>query len=267
VLWSIRRKLDDDGNVVQDDYHTEVLAWDYGRNTFIPSSIPGQIWALGIARGPGIELPGPSGTLSNIAASDITGITAKITWTPGDTSPDTYFEVQYRENGTSTWVPATPMKTGAATYTYTLTGLIPLTSYDVRVRQVRNGQVDSYVESLDLFTTTDVDVPVQPSNAEVLQIGTVWYKNAWYAKIRLTWTPRIAGSDIEMRVLTHHTSTFANAYYQVAGDPKVGRVDDPVLRPCGTARYYWLAEYNRVTQTYSTETQCTPFPITPEIAQ
>ncbi|KPK09548.1 MAG: hypothetical protein AMS20_00045 [Gemmatimonas sp. SG8_28] len=267
VLWSVRRKLDDSGNVIEDPYHTELLAWDYGRNTFIPSSIPAQIWAIGQARGPGIDLPGPVGTLSNIAASNITGITAKITWTPGDTSPDTYFELQYKENGTSTWVPSTPMKTGAATYEYTLTGLEPLTSYDVRVRQVRNGQVDSYVESLDLFTTTDVDVPVQPTGAAVVQIGSVYYKNAWYGKIRATWTPRNAGSDIVMRLYTHDTSTFANAYVQVTGNPAVGRVDDPVLRITGSAQYYWLTEYNPVTDAESTETQCTPFPITPEIAQ
>ena len=86
--------------------------------------------------------PAPTGlTVSNVDNSSAT-----VSWTPSGT--ESSWDVDYKTANSSTW-----NTTVATTNSYTLTGLSPLTTYDVRVRARCTEEDSRYVETS--FTTTN----------------------------------------------------------------------------------------------------------------
>lgn len=239
VLWGLRRKDDEDGNLVSSPYLTELLWWDYARNAFGTRSLPSPIFCLGTARGPGISLLGPVGVVSAIAASAIGYSTATITWTPGDASSDVTFQVQYRVNGTSPWVDAGT--TPPAVASKNLSGLAgPSVHYDVQVRQIRNGQVSAYVQSLNLFTTLATPAaPPDPTGAACAQNGECYCAGGIrYEQIQATWTPFVSG-DTYVVMYQNSINDFATATQAAAAYPGDGRIDAG-YHTLGETVYVWL---------------------------
>jgi hypothetical protein len=83
-----------------------------------------------------------------ITGGTVTAHSATLTWT----SEASAWQVQYRENGESTWLPNTPE--GVTSATKTFTNLDPETAYDVRVRTDCGSSVYSdWVTLANAFTT------------------------------------------------------------------------------------------------------------------
>ncbi|MDH3498376.1 MAG: fibronectin type III domain-containing protein, partial [Gemmatimonadota bacterium] len=215
VLWAMRRRFDENGAPVQVNYLTEILVWDYQRNEFAVGSLPGQVFCLGVTRGPQNTLAGPVGVVSNLAASEIGATAALITWTPGDTAPDVSFEIQWRPNGNPDWRPVPPNTTPQQQARFRLTGLSPSTLIDVQVRQVRNGQVSAYVQALALFTTQAFGTVTDPQNVTVeisyyikAQGGTIVSATA---RARVGWTPQVGTVNVAIHVYRARSNSFPAA--------------------------------------------------------
>jgi len=259
VVWGLRRKEDDDGALVSESYLGELLWWDYVRNAFGVQSPPGQIFSLGLIRGPGTTIPGPVGVVSAIAASGVGKTIATVTWTPGDSAPDVTFEVQYKVNGTSTWLNGGT--TPPATASLTLSGLDGSTSHDVRVRQVRNGQVSAYVQSLALFTTAAVNLTPDPAGRDLEEFGFFDIGPKHYAFVRANWTPFV-GDGTVVAFYRGISSTFPGGTPYATADPLTGQVDGPVPELFGTVLYFWLRTELADQSVLGAAKQCVPFPIT-----
>jgi hypothetical protein len=264
VVFGVRRKEDDDGDLVSNVYLTELFWWDYLRNEFGVQSLPNPIFSVGTIRGPGLDLAGPTGVVSGISASGIGSSLATISWTPGDTAPDVTFEVQYRPNGTSTWLDGGT--TPPTTYSRQLSSLVPSTLYDVRVRQVRNGQVSAYTTATALFTTLSGAATPDPASPTVVETGnTEIIKGVTYSEIQATWTPFTAPNTLVRlyRRSDSNTPTGADPV-QAEASPGTGQVIDPSKQRVGVAVYYWLrTEATDGSGNHGNYVQCAPFPITP----
>lgn len=261
VLWGLRRKDDEDGNLVSSLFLTELLWWDYARNAFGTRSLPSPIFALGTIRGPGISLLPPTGVVSAIVASDVGFTTATISWTPGDPSSDVTFQVQYRVTGTTPWTNAGT--TPPATYSRGLSGLTgPSVHYDVQVRQIRNGQASAYVQALDLFTTLATPpTPPAPVNAGVGQTGSCFCAGSnRYEGLRATWDAFSSPSTV-VEVFRSTDPVFPGG--SAIGDayPTDGQVDLGSYL-VGSVYYFWLrSRRTDDTSIHSAEVQCAPAPL------
>lgn len=77
--------------------------------------------------------------ISNLQCVSATGSSITISWSPpvnSGSGPVTGYGIGYREVGTTTWLPGAP--TNVPGPSHTITGLDPLTSYEIRVR-AKNG--------------------------------------------------------------------------------------------------------------------------------
>tara|TARA_R110002051_G_scaffold160901_2_gene232490 strand:- start:12075 stop:18161 length:6087 start_codon:yes stop_codon:yes gene_type:complete len=82
---------------------------------------------------------------ANLTINTITASTAVATWL--DQGIGSY-EVRFRENGTTPWTQVT----GIATNSTTLTGLSPLTTYNVQVRATCSGSASDYSATVNFIT-------------------------------------------------------------------------------------------------------------------
>lgn len=156
VVFSMRRRTDDDNTPVNETWPTELLYWDHERDQFYVGDVPTKVFCVGTSKGPGASLPAPTGVISALSAASVTQCSASVSWTPGDTAPDVQFEVQYRVSGTTTWLAAGT--TGTQVTNLTLQNLASGVAYDVQVRQVRNSQFSAFVAATALFTTIATSV-------------------------------------------------------------------------------------------------------------
>ena len=126
-----------------------VFLW---RNDFSTGTQPGAIITNLSVRPVTCHQPG------SLAVGTVTDHTALISWVAG--GGETAWNLEYKPESASTWtvVPVT-------TTTYTLTGLIPETTYSVRV-QSDCGSGDLSVYAYDSFTT-DTAAPLPPVNPTV----------------------------------------------------------------------------------------------------
>ncbi len=108
-------------------------------------------------------------TPSNVQVSEITGYSAKVTWTPGEAGQN-YWEVRYHENGSSTYLYALAYDTPEAT----LQGLKKNTRYAVSVRAMCEDEItfDMFESNYSLesyFTTLDQNPPILTPQVEHTQ--------------------------------------------------------------------------------------------------
>ena len=237
VVFGLRRQVDDNGNAVTSPYLTEILAWDYLRNEFHTQSPPNPFFCLGTVRGPGLNLVGPSGTVSAITATFVQSVSAGISWTPGDTSPDVTFTVQYRVHGTATWLQG-PSNVGSPMAT--LSGLSGSSTYDVRVAQIRNSQTSAYTESDSLFTTLAVGTPQDPTSVVVTETGNTTTKaGKTYSQVQVTFTPFSVPNSV-VRLYQAETNSIGAAFVTGSGSPDSGSVTDVTYELVGAQIYYWV---------------------------
>jgi hypothetical protein len=258
VVWGLRRKEDEDGALVSETYLGELLWWDYVRNAFGVQGLPGMIFSVGLIRGPGTNVPGPTGVVSAIGASGVGKTIAPLTWTPGDGAPDVTFEVQYKVNGAGSW--SDGGTTPPAVAALTLVGLVDSTHYDVRVRQVRNGQVSAYVQSLDLFTTAATNLVPNPTGRDLETFGHFSVGPKDYAYVRANFGVFVG--DETVVALYRGGVSFPGGTPDATVDPIHGRVDGPIAEIVGPSRRYWLRTETPDQSVVGTEQQCVPFPFT-----
>jgi hypothetical protein len=258
VVWALRRKDDEDGTLVSESFLGELLWWDYVRHAFGVQGLPGQVFSVGLIRGPGQNLVGPTGVVSNLAASGVGKTIATITWTPGDSAPDVTFEVQFRVNGTSTW--SAGGTTPPATYSRQLTGLTGSTHYDVRVRQIRNGQLSAFTTATDLFTTAATNLVPNPASPTVDDVNCYIVGPKHYCYVQARWTAFV-GDDTRIAFYRHSTSTFINGTPYATADPLTGQVTGPQGELVGSTEYFWLRTESNDGLVLGTEQQCAPFPL------
>lgn len=184
VVFTIRRRFDDNGAPVNESWPTEILYWDHFRDQFYRGDIPNRIFCCGTSKGPGVNLPGPTGVVSGIGATAITQCSAKIAWTAGDPAPDVQFEVEYKTTGSATWL--TGGTTGTQVTNLTLQNLTAGIQYDVRVRQIRNSQFSAFTTAAALFTTTAASVVPVPAGVDSVQ--STWDPPT-HAQAELTFQP------------------------------------------------------------------------------
>ncbi|MBX7107053.1 MAG: sulfatase-like hydrolase/transferase [Chitinophagales bacterium] len=91
-------------------------------------------------------------TPTNLAVSGITSATATVSWSA--LCGATNFTLRYRKTGTSAWITLP----GISSVTYQLTGLLPATDYQVRVRAKCGSKPSDYSAIVD-FTTQSLSVP------------------------------------------------------------------------------------------------------------
>ena len=94
--------------------------------------------SVGTASGGGVSLPG---AISGLTAGAVTSTTLAFTWTaPSSGGAVTYYQVQYRLTGTSTWTAAP----GTSVNSATLTGLTYSSEYDVQVAAGNSAGLSAY---------------------------------------------------------------------------------------------------------------------------
>lgn len=85
---------------------------------------------------------------TNVVTSNVSTYTADVSW---DNIPSATYDVRYRETGSPTWTDVL----GVATPSYSISGLDPLTDYEVQVRSVCSSTPSNYTAS-SFFTTLDI---------------------------------------------------------------------------------------------------------------
>jgi len=243
VVWTMRRKVDVDLLTTSETYAKELLVWDYEHNAWYTQLLPRMTWSVGVTRGVGLTTPGPVGVLAIDAASVITVNTFQINFTPNDTSPDVTYEFQIRENGTTTWTNAgTPVTVPGVTLV--VTGLVAATAYDVRGKQVRNGQSSAWDTETGPYATTDAAVtaavPNDPIGVDVLgQVSeNPGISPAQYVEVG--WTP-VYDAGVTAVLFKGLTAVFAAATEQPGAVPSsVGSITDSLIRGYGDQVYYWI---------------------------
>lgn len=164
VGWVMKRQSDYDGVPLARAWADEILWWDYQRDEFyIENSPSNPVFCIGIVKGPGQTVEGPTGAPSALAASAITTASATITWTNGESASGTSTKLEYKRSADSTWTTASST-IGAGVTSYSLTGLFALTQYDVRLTHYKAAIASSTTTSATLFTTASASVVGTPSN-------------------------------------------------------------------------------------------------------
>ena len=119
------------------------------------------------------------GAITGLTAAAETQSTITYTWTaPATGGAATYYVVQYRLNGGSSWTTVPSNPTSA---TVTLTGLATSTAYDVEVAAANSGGTSSYVQLLN--TSTAAAATYAPNAPTGLSIG-----SATTSALTATWT-------------------------------------------------------------------------------
>lgn len=116
-----------------------------------------------------VSITGPNG----LTTTAVTQTTATIGWDAASDNayPITGYDVQYRQDGSSSWISA-GMSSGTGT---SLAGLTPATSYDVEVEAVDSaGNVGNWSAATNLFTTASLPGPslVAPADGAIGQSTT-----------------------------------------------------------------------------------------------
>ena len=258
VVWLMKRTLDQDFDSVQETYGQELLIWDYGRHAFYTTLAPGAAFSVGVTKGPGLALPGPSGALTSIdAATAVSQNGFTLNFTPSDTNPKVTYEFQRRLNGGSSWITIGDVAVPATSIA--VTGLDPDTDYDVRGRQARNGQVSAWTtEASYQQTDAESDVPPDPTGVDV----TAETGESPNVVVTVGWTP-IFDEGVKAVLFAGSTAVFADADPASAEVPASdGEVNDFNLRSTEDAIYYWIRFGNDAGNSNEVAAATAPYTVT-----
>ena len=257
VVWAVRRTLDEDASPVSDRYPTELFWWDYKRNEFGAQGLPSRIFSVGVTRGPGQTVVGPTGVVSGITATPVGKTFATITWTPGDPNPDVTFQVEFKRNVDSTFVVSGTTAPGV--YTSNITGLVASTLYDVRIKQIRNGQSSAYTTSTALFTTSATSFVPAPSSPLVESTDFCYEsKGVSFFEVTATWVPFIA-LDPGVTVKLYQGTSAPPTTLVASGGSFHATLSDPTCRANGDFHFYRVR--TEAADAQSAFVNCLPFPI------
>ena len=136
-------------NAAPGDYYAQVFGWNGANNASV-------CYLLTVSyQAPSCSAP------QGLSSNSITYNSAQITWTAGLTAIT--YDLRWKPSASSTWTNVN----GLTTNSYALTGLDPLTSYDVQVRSVcdgpggTQGNTSTYTQTHS-FTTLEAPCEVVP---------------------------------------------------------------------------------------------------------
>lgn len=253
VLWTVRRLVDDDGEPANEEFPELLLIWDYERNEFYTRLAPAPAWSVGAIIVPDLNPPGPVGLLVIDPVSLETSSSFRLNFTPGDPAPDVTFLFEIKKDGepVSAYAPiGAPVGQGIGFID--ATGLDAGTTFDVRGRQIRNGQSDAPVEEL-LYATTLISIP-SPANVDVCE--------APARRVTAVWDPDFT-PDLRAEMFTGLTSSFAAATVAADVAASDGTATDPTLRNVSDTVFTWVRFYDPgPPRVDGTEVAAATFPIT-----
>lgn len=162
---------------------------------------------------------GPSGPPTIVSTTLIGTSVATANWTNADSLVQS--EIDWRVQGTTPW-PFSVTGLAPGVIAYTMSGLIPGTAYEWRVRSVRNGQYTSYVgpSSLSQFTTVE-NALLPPYNVT----STIIFKSTGDLDY-LTWSN---SGETDASTLIQYALLGVGVYYLTVG-PGVGSATIPLAR-------------------------------------
>lgn len=145
-----------------------VLIYDALAGAFLTDRLDIPVFAVGLLRPSGLE--GPAGAVTGITHDEITDTQARVTWTPGDTSPSAT-QVVYRapDVGGAPGTLAEVARYPGSVAEHLHTELEAETDYWTRIDTIRNGQSPASGEPAQAsFTTTaaPVDPPPAPGDPD-----------------------------------------------------------------------------------------------------
>jgi hypothetical protein len=155
---------------------------------------------------PPTQPPPPTG----LTASAVTFSSATIGWVNGATDAGTTTTLEYRKSGDATWTTASSTIPAGAT-TFGLSGLAPVSTYDVRASHVRSGLSSTITTAAGLFSTPAVP-PLPPitnyhvASCEMRPVGAKTYN--YFA---LAWTANTAPAGSTLQIGEYTTSNPASA--------------------------------------------------------
>lgn len=264
IVWTMRRKLDENFDTLPSDepYARDLLFYDYRRHAFYHTDVPNPIWSVGFTSGPGLATPGPTGVLTIDAATVITQNGFTLNFTPADTTAGVSYVFERRLNGGSIWVPIGTVHAPAVLIK--VTGLTVNKTYDVRGKQVRNGQPSAFTTSTSYATTLDVgDVPLDATGFDVVSELSSSDDDAVPTHVVLGWDPRF-DADVSVTLFAGATSVFASSNPVPASNPSAGDggATDTTDRSPGDVVHYWIRFENAGGVSAGDPVQAATFPYT-----
>jgi hypothetical protein len=194
-----------------------------------------------------VTVSGPAARPTNLAASNITATSARITWTNGDVSTGTTTVVQYRMAGQSAWITASS-GLAAGVSSFNLTGLVCSTTYDVNIFHRKNG-IDSPWLTLQLFTTlacttsTSINAPTGVRQTNCTQSTSGGKVTATYT---LSWTAGANPGSSTYQIGSRTTNTPATAFIIETG--RITQTSDQVgpytVPATSSPQYFWVRHAN-----------------------
>ena len=160
--------------------------------------------SVGAASGSGVSVPG---SISGLTFGSATSTTLAFTWSaPSSGGTATYYQVQYRVTGGSSWSAAP----GTAILSETLTGLTPSTEYDVQVAAGNSAGLSAF--SATVNGTTAASGIAAPGTPTGLTVGTTTATT-----VPLSWTAPGSGGAVATYTVQYRVTSVGGAWTQLTG--------------------------------------------------
>lgn len=254
-VFLCRRGSTLDGTPVSDLWGTQLLCWNYQLDALSVHNTPTSCFSVFTIEGPGITLAAPAGVPGSLVATP-TSTSATLAWDNSTGDPTAQTSVEYRIQGTSTFTVAGPTATNATSWS--ITGLTATTTYEWRLRYVKNGQFGSYTAT-QTFTTLAPSAVGMPSDVTGAITSTYTYGLKSYAVASLSWTAGEYAPGSTTQVFEATSNSFAAA--SVAASMSVRTVGTSLTKLQSTTPYYYWVRHVLSDGSVGTEVACGTNPI------
>lgn len=165
IVWVVRRQSTIEGVPISAFWPDQGFFWDYQRDQFGVFGVPRTVFCVFSIR-PGAlqQTPTPpNGTPTSLSTTSIGTTGATLNWSNVGGDITAQIEVSYKRTADSDYIVAQQVAPGGVSYM--LSGLTSSTSYDWRLRYIKNGQYGAYTGVQTFVTVTGVCLP--PTNVRV----------------------------------------------------------------------------------------------------
>lgn len=236
VGFLMRRQRDLSNAPVSVNWPDQILWWDYQRDALEAQGVPTTCWSVFTGNAITPTLNGPVGLPANLVASPTTS-GATLAWDHSAGDPTAAVSVEYAVSGSGAWTTVGPTAIGAVGWT--LSGLIIGTTYDWRLRYIKNGQYGSYTATQTFTTTTSV---AQPTNVSVDFTDSYQYGGRTYVVATVSWTQTEFSSGSRAEVYEHTVNNFATATLLADLSSSITATTVTKEQDVSTGYYYWVRQ-------------------------
>lgn len=235
IGFLLRPQAELDGTPISSNWPAKLLWWDYERDALTEQDAPTTCWSVFTINAIAPALVGPVGVPANLAAV-ATATGAVLTWdhSVGDVTAATAIEVSVA--GIGRWSTYGPTAIGATTWT--VSGLSG-TSFDWRLRYVKNGQYGSYTATQ---TFTLVSGPANPTNVDAMPTSSYPYGGKTYVVATVSWTQTEFSPGATAEVYENTTNSTVTATLLGAGVPASTTSTTLTKVASSTPYYYWVLQ-------------------------